>query len=632
MIKNILLLLLCCSSVLAQTDKFQPAAGERVIGRYVVTIEDDSATIDLAQRARELAGAYGGRLEPYAGNGATFAVSMLPVRAKALSADPRVRSVIEVVPGGANPPAPASAQRSAAPSPTRNVKSNSYDATWTSGQYLYDGAGNIIAIGSNTYVYDGVNRLVKGTARTATYGNMQCFSYDAFGNMRQAATALQIVPTCADITTIAGTTTVAGVNPANNRIDVVSPAGVPAGAKIEYGTFDDTGNQISSDGLTQYRYDSMHRIEELTTPAQLRDETYLYDGSDDRVSILKFVGGNLVAINQTLRDTDGKVLREISQLPSGSGWTWQWLKDYVYRDSSLLAAVSAAPGNTTSTVHFHLDHLGSPRLITSDTGLRLAQHTYMPFGEEAAGSDRDFERMRFTGAERDDDSTGGSASLDYMHARFYRSALGRFLSVDPVLGTAKWPRPQSWNRYAYVRNNPVVRIDPDGRADGTTIGPRVEYRDDQKLMDDWQHPTFGEVDQHFAKTIGKLTVLVVTLPVLSGRALAGAVVVGGALGATDATKKPGATPAKVAGAAVDGAVNGAIGRGIVGILAKVFGETQDQARADVRGAISAAATGTGALILDKDTFSYWITPHEGGAGPVVPPTPETQGPPAPQHN
>ncbi|MGA8806505.1 MAG: hypothetical protein WB973_01420, partial [Thermoanaerobaculia bacterium] len=426
MIKNILLLLLCCSSVLAQTDKFQPAAGERVIGRYVVTIEDDSA-IDLAQRARELAGAYGGRLEPYAGNGATFAVSMLPVRAKALSADPRVRSVIEVVPGGANPPTPASAQRSAAPSPTRNVKSNSYDATWTSGQYLYDGAGNIIAIGSNTYVYDGVNRLVKGTARTATYGNMQCFSYDAFGNMWKAATALQIVPTCADITTIAGTTTVAGVNPANNRIDVVSPAGVPAGAKIEYGTFDDIGNQISSDGLTQYRYDSMHRIEELATPAQLRDETYLYDGSDDRVSILKFVGGNLVAINQTLRDVDGKVLREISQFPSGGNWTWQWLKDYVYRDSSLLAAVAAGPNNSTSTTHFHLDHLGSPRLITSDTGLRLAQHTYMPFGEEAAGSDRDFERMKFTGAERDEAPNGSGESLDYMRARFYRPTLGSFL-------------------------------------------------------------------------------------------------------------------------------------------------------------------------------------------------------------
>jgi filamentous hemagglutinin len=38
--------------------------------------------------------------------------------------------------------------------------------------------------------------------------------------------------------------------------------------------------------------------------------------------------------------------------------------------------------------------------------------------------------------------------------------LGRFLSVDPILGTAD--RPQSWNRYSYVENNPIGAIDPTG--------------------------------------------------------------------------------------------------------------------------------------------------------------------------
>ena len=40
------------------------------------------------------------------------------------------------------------------------------------------------------------------------------------------------------------------------------------------------------------------------------------------------------------------------------------------------------------------------------------------------------------------------------------SGLGRFLSVDPVLGDAAVP--QSWNRYAYALNNPVSMIDPMG--------------------------------------------------------------------------------------------------------------------------------------------------------------------------
>jgi RHS repeat-associated protein len=73
------------------------------------------------------------------------------------------------------------------------------------------------------------------------------------------------------------------------------------------------------------------------------------------------------------------------------------------------------------------------------------------------------ELLKFTGHERDYDLSQPTNDnyLDYMHARYYDSRRGRFLSVDPVLGNA--PRPQTWNRYAYVANNPINRVDPDGR-------------------------------------------------------------------------------------------------------------------------------------------------------------------------
>jgi RHS repeat-associated protein len=70
--------------------------------------------------------------------------------------------------------------------------------------------------------------------------------------------------------------------------------------------------------------------------------------------------------------------------------------------------------------------------------------------------------MKFTGHERDltpFDPNG----LDYMHARFYNSLTGRFLSVDPTWDSADLGRPQAWNRYTYVRNNPIGSTDPDGR-------------------------------------------------------------------------------------------------------------------------------------------------------------------------
>jgi hypothetical protein len=48
-----------------------------------------------------------------------------------------------------------------------------------------------------------------------------------------------------------------------------------------------------------------------------------------------------------------------------------------------------------------------------------------------------------------------------MLARYYSSSLGRFMAVDP--GNDISPQdPQSWNKYAYVRNNPMNRTDPTG--------------------------------------------------------------------------------------------------------------------------------------------------------------------------
>jgi RHS repeat-associated protein len=71
----------------------------------------------------------------------------------------------------------------------------------------------------------------------------------------------------------------------------------------------------------------------------------------------------------------------------------------------------------------------------------------------------------FTGKERDTES-----GLDYFGARYYASSMGRFMSPDwaakatPV-PYAKLDNPQSLNLYAYVGNNPLSHIDPDGHID-----------------------------------------------------------------------------------------------------------------------------------------------------------------------
>jgi RHS repeat-associated protein len=60
-------------------------------------------------------------------------------------------------------------------------------------------------------------------------------------------------------------------------------------------------------------------------------------------------------------------------------------------------------------------------------------------------------------------------TTEFMHARYYSPNLGRFLSVDPVGGTAG--SSQSWNRYSYALNNPLLLFDPDGLAERVSVEP-----------------------------------------------------------------------------------------------------------------------------------------------------------------
>ncbi len=67
-------------------------------------------------------------------------------------------------------------------------------------------------------------------------------------------------------------------------------------------------------------------------------------------------------------------------------------------------------------------------------------------------------RSRCTGKERDAES-----NLDYFGARYFSGAQGRFTSADPIhFLPQRLIDPQQWNMYAYVRNNPLRLVDPNG--------------------------------------------------------------------------------------------------------------------------------------------------------------------------
>jgi RHS repeat-associated protein len=112
----------------------------------------------------------------------------------------------------------------------------------------------------------------------------------------------------------------------------------------------------------------------------------------------------------------------------------------------------------TGTFFLVPNHLGSTALVTDASGTAvLTELHYEPYGEiiPAHSSGPDIIRNKYSGQVHDAES-----SLSYYGSRYYDGRLGRFISADTVVPDAS--DSQGYNRYMYVRGNPVQFIDPGG--------------------------------------------------------------------------------------------------------------------------------------------------------------------------
>ncbi len=97
--------------------------------------------------------------------------------------------------------------------------------------------------------------------------------------------------------------------------------------------------------------------------------------------------------------------------------------------------------------------------MTDDAGELVSFKYYEPYGnvlvDEVIGTPSD-NRFDYTNKERDEET-----GLSYFEARYLSTDTGRFLSLDPWEGD--YYDPQSLNKYAYARNNPITYNDPTGK-------------------------------------------------------------------------------------------------------------------------------------------------------------------------
>jgi RHS repeat-associated protein len=303
---------------------------------------------------------------------------------------------------------------------------------WNSGTITYNGLGNIVTIGQDVYVYDSAGRLVSGSAGGTT-ANRQEYSYDEFGNRLAVAT---FGTGC-----IGGCATTAAVNIGTNRMS-------------DHGATYDLAGNMKTFGSSSFTYDGAGMISRVTESGAI-DWQFVYTADDERVGAYTGQGN----WRFTVRDVDGKVLREVTAFQGGSGTSWTLDRDHVYREGVLLASVFPSGQRQ----QFHLDHLGTPRLVTDVNGAQMGTHTLYPFGDElASGTDEvPLSRLKFTGHERD--ALLNREPLDDMHMRFFSPLAGRFLSTDRRFHDLS--DPQGWNLYAYVSNDPMNLVDPLGLDD-----------------------------------------------------------------------------------------------------------------------------------------------------------------------
>jgi RHS repeat-associated protein len=289
--------------------------------------------------------------------------------------------------------------------------------------YLYGGAANngqiqgitdnVDSTRNTAYQYDLLGRLhlAQTANQTASNSWQLTFTYDIYGNR------LGEIPTGG-----AGSmpSNYVNVDPATNHIQ---------GSGVLY----DADGDIVSDGLNNYAFDANHRLTSSSPIPGLSGSSSSFAYGPD---------GKLVNRNGTVYIYAADQI--IAEYPSGASAASPSIQ-YVNLSGSQVASIAGG-----ATTFIYTDHL-SPRLSADSSGNPVRTYGHFPFGETwyETGVASDF---KFTSYRRDLNS-----GLDYANARFYSPRIGRFTSLDPVLGS---------NRYTYAMNDPINLVDPTGRDAG----------------------------------------------------------------------------------------------------------------------------------------------------------------------
>jgi len=329
--------------------------------------------------------------------------------------------------------------------------------------YAYDQDGRLASFTHfngiiTTYAYDAASRLAGIANSVASYQ----FTLDGDGNRINSAQTEPLTPA------YSLGSTVYGYNAQQNRLLSAGP--------LSY-TYDNEG-QLTNAGGTGLTFDYNHRLIAIGSDTQ-----FSYDGRGSRL-----VATRAGVTTHYIYDPWGNLMADADS----NGVTHK----YIY-GKGLLALVTPS-----ARYCYHFNGTGSTVAITDMTQAVVNSYAYDPFGQILGQQESVTQPFKYVGQYGVMAEPNG---LYYMRARYYDPTVGRFISEDP-LGFGGG----DVNLSAYVRNNPVNRIDPFGLQAGSDAI--------QGLPALWPAVAAG------AQFVGGAIIGVITSPVTVGAIVVGSVI------------------------------------------------------------------------------------------------------------
>jgi RHS repeat-associated protein len=202
-------------------------------------------------------------------------------------------------------------------------------------------------------------------------------------------------------------------------------------------TYDAAGNLIYDS--QSFTYDATGQ--QTSASSSFYNLTQDYDGDG-----LRGIKNDNGTVTYYLRSTmlGGQAVAEMDQYAN-------WTRGYVYQGQSLLAI------QQSGVDWVHEDPVTKSKRVTDNMGNVVSASELDPWGADTSRSwSQYFQPKRFTSYDRD-----GNGSDEAMFRRYNRWH-SRFDQPDPANDSYDLSDPQSLNRYAYVQNDPVNSVDPNG--------------------------------------------------------------------------------------------------------------------------------------------------------------------------